>query len=352
MARKIDDVLGSLPILPIPTLPAPKYIGAEVDQRDKVGFCVPSMAQHMTDEGWQLFQGLGHTGYVLAGNKAPVDCTDIHKVVGKFHPSTVLLQDKREWDGQTAGPGFDEEDRLHNAWTLQRRDDIFKLTVLKDAQNNPPYHAESAAEIGAHAWVVYYHPRIVARVAPYVRQGHLVRTYHTIDRTLVPPYTAAREGALLSGAVSRAYPLRQRLFYRYTQLPGVSVKRHPGYGRNGCRTPGFMQELTQYKVAICTSSLYGYALRKIMEATACGCMVITDLPSDEVLPEIDGNLIRIGPDIPIRALARIIQDAYEAYDPARQEHFAKLAQDRYDFRAEGVRLAHAIEDLRRSYVRA
>ena len=124
---------------------------------------------------------------------------------------------------------------------------------------------------------------------------------------------------------------------------------HPGYHRQGCATPVFLKALSQYKVAICTTSIYGYALRKLCEATAAGCIVVTDLPVDEVLPVIDGNLIRLHPDTPTKEVAALLRRLYEGYDPERQRFFSEQACEWYDYRAMGIRLAADIERLKNAY---
>lgn len=311
---------------------------------------VESMKRHMTDEGYQLFSGLESAGYIFAGYRCPVDSTDVASLVHDYDPEVVVLQDKREWEGLTADRSMDPDMRFKSVTELARHSDIFKVTVLKDAQGNPPYHRQSAEEIGCHAWIVYYHPDIVTRLAPYVRRDHLVRTYHTIDKDLVPPYVAeGRNGCLLSGAISNAYPLRMKLVKKVGMLPQTTVMKHPGYHRNGSNTPEYLKSLTRYKVSICTSSRYGYALRKIMEATACGCRVLTDLPVDEVLPYIDGNLVRIHPRQSILSIAQTIRQMLDDYDPDVQEYYSNQAKGWYDYRNQGRLLAHNIDEMRRNY---
>jgi hypothetical protein len=135
----------------------------------------------------------------------------------------------------------------------------------------------------------------------------------------------------------------------------------------GTHTPEFLGTLPAYKVSICTSSIYGYALRKIVESTACGCIVITDLPTDEVMPEIEeplleefalpaggtavrtGNIVRVAPTIPLTDFAELIKQLYRTWDDERQHHFAERAKKFYDYRAVGKRLADDIEKLRRNY---
>lgn len=325
-----------------------------------VGLAVSSMSSHMTDEGWQIFQGLQKAGYVLFGHGLSNPQTDVPEIL--THPvflpkeassaparGVVVVQDKREWD-LCEGDFRDPKARFTGVGVLRHRPDLFKLTILKDAQQRPSYHRESAEEMGVHAWITYYHPDIVCHVAPYVRREHLVRTYHTIDPLLVPRYTADnRGGCLLSGAVSNAYPLRQRLFSAQSQLHQTMTLRHPGYHRMGAATPEYLKTLSKFKVAICTASVYGYALRKIIEATACGCRVITDLPADEVLPEIDMNLTRVRPDVSIPHVSALIKRLCQTYDPMLQEHMAKKAQIRYDYVHECCRLAQNIENMRGAY---
>jgi hypothetical protein len=113
-----------------------------------------------------------------------------------------------------------------------------------------------------------------------------------------------------------------------------------------------MEELSRYKVAICTSSIYGYALRKIIEATACGCRVITDLPSDEVLPLIDDNLVRLECNHPteaVKEVTRLLPELYDSYNPDTQLELATRAKVWYDYHPTGVRLALQIEAMRREY---
>ena len=333
-------------------LPGPDYRRPADDaSRPRVGLAVESMRRHMTDEGWQIFAGLWHNGWHLCGHGLPDAETNVRRIIERMSPGVVLLQDKREWD---LAPGDFRETAayFHEVHALAERPDVFKLTILKDAQSRPAWHARSAEEIGCHAWIVYYHPDVVRALNPALRPEHVIRTYHSVDADVVPAYTANRAGCLLSGAVSRAYPLRWRLWLAADQLPETQTLGHPGYHRNGSATPDFLRRLAQFKVAICTASLYGYALRKLIEATACGCVVVTDLPSDEVLPEIDGNLVRVHPDQPTSEVADVIRAALASYDPERQACYARAARAWYDYRAVTSRLDADIESMRARYVPA
>lgn len=330
----------------------------------RIALAVESMRRHMTDEGWQIMAGLRHAGYTLVGHNIESVCVRPHTgsydvrdlvnvpdVVKWFEPTVVVVQDKREWDGLTSGPGHDPRERFIGTGCLKSREDIFKLTVVKDAHARLEYSRTASDEIGCHAWITYYNPRIISQLAPYLRPEHLIRTWHTVDRDLVPLFDMdrPRSGCLFSGAVSPAYPLRQRVLAHPRFVPGMKILRHPGYHRNGSNTPEFLKLLSNYKVAICTASMYGYALRKLIEATACGCRVITDLPGNEVMPGIDGNFIRVRHDATAREVGAAAARAYDEWDPASQKAFAQTAAFLYDYRTEGLRLNFEIERLRGSY---
>lgn len=349
----ISDVIAALHSPSVAQCQAPAYTPSSggIGSNGNYMLAVESMKDHMTDEGWQIALALNSAGYELVGKGLATPITDCYQFVAEtgFSIKTCVVQDKREWDVQPRN-FRDPSARFTNVPSLQHPS-IFKLTILKDSQSNPPYHKESADEMGAHGWIVYYHPRIVAHLAPYVRPQHLVRTWHSIDPSIIPLPPKRRGRGLLSGAVSGAYPLRQKLIREFQSLPEIDWRRHPGYHRNGCDTKEYYFALSQYKVAICTASRYGYALRKIIEATACGCVVLTDLPEDEVMPGIDENLARVHPSWSVERISNIIKEIYAGYDPERQQHYAEIAKKLYDYKTLGCKLAADIEELRCTYTR-
>lgn len=319
-------------------LPKPDYCPT---QRTAAVVCgVESMSRHMTDEGWQLTEGLSRTGFLHCGYMLPVPYTDMETITHHIMPGTLVIQDQREWADDPAA-------RLINTDQLSLHPEIFKVTVVKDAHHKPKWHADFARSIGCHAWIHYYHPSIVCKVAPYVRKEHLIRTYHSVNPADVPDFTDDRSGILMSGAVSSAYPLRSRIIQ---QVPtDMTIMRHPGYGNTECHTPNYLKTLSKFKVAICTSSVYGYALRKLIEATACGCRVVTDLPVDERLPIVEDNLIRVHPEIKMKDLAEVLRDVETNYDPEIQRRLAKETTTFYDYRRQTRLLACRIHELRNSY---
>lgn len=350
--RSIHDVIRSYPQANCPARPVPSYTGT-LEQTGRIGLAVESMKRHMTNEGWELFAGLESAGYTLYGHGLPHNSTYIPTILAS-HPnlSTLVMQDKREWDVTPGRREYREVNaRFREVEVLRARRDIFKLTIIKDAHQRQDYHRQSADEIGCHAWITYYHPTIICHLAPYVRPQHLLRIFHTVNPPDIPAYTHTdRQGAIISGAVNRnTYPLRTTIIRSLHQIPYLTWHKHPGYHMNGSCTPGFLKTLSQYKVAICTSSVYGYALRKIIEATAAGCIVITDLPCEDILPHIDGNLTRIKSEATPREVAFAIRCAINRYNPELQAYTAQQCQLWYNWQASGIRLANAIEYMRRSY---
>lgn len=349
--QTVQDVLNSIEKPEGTPLPKPEYrkkITSLTPYQREVFLAWHNFSQHMTNEGWQLQEGLREAGYELWGKGYEKGDTRVPVVLRETNPDTLIIQDKREWDS-TNRACFDKTASWVSSYVLAERSDIFKLTILKDAHQQQDYHREAAEEIGCHAWITYYHPAIIAQLAPYVRQEHLVRTYHSLDRDFVPAYeTYPREGCLLSGALGSYYPLRTRLARRAEKIRAEYLK-HPGYHAKGSATNEYLHTLSRYKVAICTASRLGYVLRKIIEATACGCRVITDLPLDEPLPFIDDNLIRIHPLEEMSNIKNLVRSATTTYDEDTQRGYAELAKKHYDYRVLGAQLRNNIETLRRSY---
>lgn len=352
MTRTVQSIVSSFPYRNVLALPVPGYRYRKEGPR--AALAVPSMANHMSNEGWQLMLALESAGYSLCAGKiidrVDVWATDVRFILQAGNPSVVVVQDKREWDNS---PLCTPEERFINVGLLKERDDIFKVTILKDAHQKPEYHRKSAEEIGCHAWIVYYHPKIVKRLAPYVREEHLIRTYHSVDPDMVPDYSSKRDKCLLSGYIhGMVYPMRSQIMLIGNQIPGLETLKHPKYHANGTNTNRYLELLSRYKVAICTSSIYGYALRKLIEATACGCMVITDFPVDDHLPFVSENLFRI--DLEPRhnfavRLKELVEECYQLYNPILQESLAIKTKQFYSYQTLGYKLASDIENMRVNY---
>lgn len=313
----------------------------------RLGLATENGRRHMTDESWQIFAGLYENGYTLCGYnmKAALGAkaneeTSIPKILEQYNPNIVVIQDKREWDHHSKEPRA----YFGGSWALKSHD-CFKATILKDAHNNPYYHNEASRRMGINAHVIYYDEETVRKQAPWLK-GPVIRTYHTIDKDLIPPYSDRYGVALLSGALSKAYPLRQKLANNLDSLPeGTCYLAHPGYKNYKCFTPSYLKELSRFRVAICTCSVYKYALRKIIEATACGCIVLTNLPRYYSLPAIDENLVRISDSAPLSEIKWIIKHCYSSYNCDKQRRLSEIAKQYYDYRVEGHRLVTNIDNM-------
>lgn len=305
----------------------------------KLGLAVESQRSHMSNEGFEIFKGLAYHGYTLCGYNLPVNDTNVSRILTTYQPNIVVINDKREWD--VSPRDFREpRARFTQEHTLKLHS-CLRLTILKDAHQKPTYHMVAAEEMGIDYHITYYDEEAVRKVAPWV--GSVIRTYHTIDKDIVPRYEDRTGVAILSGAISNAYPVRQRLLRELGYLPqGTTYLPHPGYHRRGTHTPSYIKTLAQYRVAICTCSIYEYALRKLIEATAAGCIVITNLPKRYTLPEIDENLVRVDSSITTGEMANLIQELNKSYDPHKQYNLTEAAKNRYDYRIECGRLDQKI----------
>ena len=308
-----------------------------------VMLAVECLRRHMSDEGWQMQIGLEAAGYGLWGRHfAGRDDLDVREILETVSPEVVIVQDKREWDPVKPGC-FEKDVAFEHSSVLASRDDIFRLTICRDAHQDPAYHRMAHEEIGCDAWIVVYDPATVNRLCPWIPVERMVRTYHSLDRNAVPPFSPVRlRDCLVSGMLlPTIYPLRERA----KQMGIGEYLPHPGYHANRTHTPAFLKLLSQYKVSICTASIFNYALRKIMESTACGCVVVTDLR--ETLPAIDGNLVRVSPEATTAELQDVVQRAVADYDPERQREWARLACDYYHYTTLYARLAGDIETMRK-----
>jgi hypothetical protein len=306
----------------------------------------------MSSENWELQIGMEAAGYELWGAGFPDrDHRSVIKIVDETDPSVVMVQDKREWDPSKPGC-FDKQAAWRKVEHLPYRPDVFRATVIVDAHQDPVYHRAAHIEIGAHAWLHYYHGDIVSLFCPWLRPEHMIRIYHSVNRDNVPEFTADRPGkALLAGAIDDmgTYPLRRMIAETTARggLPGVDYLHHPGYGANGSATPGFLERLSGYKVLIVTCSIFGYAIRKLFEGVACGCTVITDLSGYDELPEIDHALVRVPSDITMRDLRGVVDRAVADWDAECARENAEACLGYYDWRPAGVRAAEQIDKLRK-----
>jgi hypothetical protein len=180
-----------------------------------------------------------------------------------------------------------------------------------------------------------------------VRPKQIIRTYHSLDAQKVPVLSRDRvDTGLISGATNqRVYPLRTNIvnLIKGGNLKGIEMLRHPGYGLKGNHSNAYLQTLNNYKVHIATASIYGFALRKIIESVACGCTAITTLPEFEVMPEIDQALVRVPYGIKPNELTEVVREQVSKWDYDKAVHFSEKAKEYYDYRRLYARLCADIE---------
>lgn len=299
---------------------------------------------HTTDEGMQLQLGLEHAGWTLAGAGYGDGCREAPTLLERHRPDLVFVQDPRDWDPASQG-SFRKDIGFERIEVLRSRPDIFRAVVVKDAGSVRDYQQAFFERIGADAAVVYYHPDIVLSLNPWLARAELVRTYHTVEpaHCVRPDPALSRKRAVVTGAVSKAYPLREQVVRAAARI-GVDVVRHPGYHNRGAHTPAYLAMLAGYRVHVATASRFGFALRKLVESVAVGATPVTNLPAFDRLPEIDGALVRVSPEATVEEVADAVSAADRAWDPEERAAWAGKARARYDWRVEGRRLAAALEE--------
>ena len=298
---------------------------------------------HTTDEGWQLQEGLRLAGVELWGKGYAHSERHVPAILDAAQPDVVILSDYRDWDPSNGG-AYDKTAGFTGIQALFHHRCV--LPVFKDAASCLPYQCRYHEQIAANGWICYYHPKSVCRYAAWVDPDYIIRTYHTIDPAVIPNNGAPRNGTIISGARNAdVYPLRDRIMAAPGYF-GVDVRNHPGYGNKGSDVAEYYHALSKYRVSIATASRYGFALRKIIEAVACGCTAISDLPEYDHLPDVP--ILRVSPIEWGTILWQIIRNAEDRYDPKRADQAAAKVIERYDYRVEGRRLYQAIEEFWRA----
>lgn len=303
---------------------------------------------HMTDEGFQLQESLKFAGWTLDGPGYSGEHSA--KTLVKTHkPHHVFVQDKRDWDPLSECPGATAETAFTHISSLSALSNVTVSCVVKDAgPEGSEYHEQFCKEIGADAVVHYYHPLSILKYSPWLQHYKLVRTYHSINPVDVPPFVAgtSRRPIVGSGAIGSlttdVYPLRSRVAPRAQEF-GMVWLTHPGYNNDrGPDTPNYLRFLSQFKVSLATSSAYGFSLRKIIESVACGCTVVTDLPSYDILPEIDRAIVRIKPTITDTELKVVLKEAVSTWEEEGRRRWAQKAVAYYNYHNMGQRLSDAL----------
>lgn len=349
--KEIDSILET-EHCDVQAWPKQKYQPRE-EYSGNAMLAVETFARHMTNEGWQLQKGLEYAGYKLFGKFFDNSETDAIKILGQTNPSIVLVQDKREWDASQPGC-FDKRVEFLRVPELAKHPEIFRVTILKDLLFKRQYTATGHNELKPHAVVHYYHESLIRWLAPWLQNTPLIRTFHSLDPEAIPAWIpgADRRTAIVSGALNkRVYPLRTAVEKeaRRGRINNIRCLTHPGYNAGGVKTNEYLEALMRYKVAICCSSIMGFLLRKIIEATAVGCVVITDLPRGDFPPGIEENLIYVESDTPAERVDVLALSLADSWDEERQKLFAETAIKLYDYKKLYSKLASDIDSCKQTY---
>lgn len=296
---------------------------------------------HTTSEGDEIQEGMQAAGWRLCGTGYD-GRRDVKQILDAYQPSAVFVADKRDFDPHCGA--FRKDVNFLNLGALSKWGG-FKTGIVKDAGSLIEYHRAFIEEIGASAVVNYYHRVSVLKKSPWLARYPLIRVYHSIDVPTVlraVRWGAPRINAVASGAVSNAYPLRQRVF-RDAGIIGCDLIHHPGYSNRKTHTPDYLKQIAGYKVHIATASAYGFALRKIIESVAVGTIPITDLPYYDELPEIDGALVRIPHDSSAEQVRDAVHGALAGYNEEARRAWAQKALGFYSWQNQGARLNREIE---------
>lgn len=295
---------------------------------------------HTTDEGLQLQQGLEVAGWKLCGVGYDDGCADVAELLRRHKPEVVFVQDVRDWLS-TSNISFRKDLNFTNLEALR---DVRAFTICKDAWGWDKEHGWIAETIDAKGILHYYAAGVVREcAAKWIQPYPMLRIHHSVDADLCSElWTTDRKRALVSGAKSAVYPLRDKAIHHAAQL-GLDVRRHPGYGNRGADTPNYLRHVSQYRVHVATASKWEVAFRKIIESVALGCTPVTNLKASDRLPEIDDALIRVRTDCTFDELDAAIKLADAEWNADERLAWARKAWAYYDWRAAGDRNARLME---------
>ena len=314
--------------------------------------------KHMTDEGDQLQKGLVNNGWIISGMGYD-GMNNVPAIIERYKPDVVFIQDKRDWDKNFNGSFGDESNHFYNVNVLSNYKNIVKVIPVKDAGSVVEYQEGFAKEVNADILVTYYHQKSVNRHSLWTNNyNHIVRTYHSVDKDYIMPLldknmidSVRRDKGIVSGAINKqVYPQRTSIILDLKQLIGdkgnrIDTYMHPGYGMKGAMTPQYLDELTKYKVSICTCSKYQFALRKIMEAVSCGCICLTNLPQWDELPVIDKYLVRFSMGDNSKDIIKLAEEYIDKWYDKNYVDIARECMEYYDYNNIGRILNENITEL-------
>ena len=305
---------------------------------------VRSYSKFMSSEDWQFAEGLRLAGWFTAY----ADEGSVPELLDHYQPDTVLLADPRDFRLDSAGC-FDRSAEFRDYDAL-RDCGATVLTVLKDAGSVPRLQLEVIERVQPHAFVTWYHEQSIRPLCKWLAPDfQLIRTYHTVDADdvrAIRPEVGERQRGCVTGARRALYPVRE-LAYENAAALGLNVMRHPGYRATGSHTSAYLRYLAGFKVSVATASVFGFALRKIIESVAVGCAVVSTLPvHDMPLPAIDDTpWMRLPNDCGVDTLRSAVDMAECGWTPQEAAVNSSRVIACYDYRYMGQKLTHDIDSF-------
>lgn len=292
------------------------------------------VGQKMSSGVHQLERGLEEAGVTLVGSGYHCRGEHLPTLVSELSPDILLIQEATVWDRPDRGPFTGVEELRNLGVTLG--------TFHTDLGSLPEYHKAFHEKLRPHLIITRYPTQSVRQLTPWTPTESVVRSHWTLDPAEVPAWSDNRNVACVSGAPgSVVYPLRSKIINSRSRV--ITKLTHPGYHLSGESGSEYMRRLSGFKVAICTTSKYKFFLRKIIEATAAGCIVLADGPN-EVVPAISGNVRTIPSSINITMLERVCIQLAKHWDPEEQRNWARKAVEYYDYRRVGAKLVKDLEE--------
>jgi len=326
---------------------------------------------YASDTAWILHQGLATADFALYGMGFGENETDIQAVCERLKPDIVFVHSWDTWGPQAASGKRPKPEvaggnvELTGYEWLAEQDNILRVTQYADPRpERSAEHEQWQNEVfRPHVVLCRYDLDNVCELNPWLRRDALLRIWHSVTADYCPPIRDRKGIAMFGGCTLPAfYPVRHRLRAELDASPLAeertegcgpvyTVRPHHRWARGtGPDVPAYMRHLAEHRVAVVTGAKWHWALKKHWEATAAGCIVVTNLADADPLPWIDDNLVRVPDDIALADLTDLVQSLAAGWDIGRQRQFADLAVRHFDYRVEGCRIGAALRGIWRDRI--
>lgn len=283
----------------------------------------PDVNLKLWGEGWPGYKANRPLGWNLSRGDLPPDRLWIYK-----HEGLLRLQDNTTPTVVT----------YNECWPTQPRRALNE--VLECGASLVIHHHENDAKCfdGFHGKLVHI---------PHGAPEHIFYS----DR----PHSERPIVCLSSGVHSpEIYPLRAKLaaLIYAGELPG-KIRKHPGYRlphKAACdaQSLDYAADLQNSQIAFACCSTYRYALSKLFEALIAGCLVISDMPDDEVFrSQLGQYIVEVDPNSS-KAELKDVADWWIAHPmerEARARSGQRAAREHFTTTRYAERFVEAVENM-------